>query len=104
MLGRHLCAPYIVMRNDFQKQLQAPKGGGSRLPKVAPEPLMCRAVFSASLVALMFGYAWSDSPGWLQEPPVRGGSQSCGSRNLTPGGGPQSPGVVLRTSLMQCWF
>ena len=44
MLGRHLCAPYIVMRNGFQKRLQAPKGGGSRLPEVAPEPLMCRAV------------------------------------------------------------
>ena len=36
---------------------------GSWLPEVTPEELMCRAVYSASLVALLFGYVLSDSPG-----------------------------------------
>ena len=37
------------------------------------KPLMCRAVL---LVAFVFGYVLSVSPGLLQEPPVCGGSQS----------------------------
>ena len=84
--------------------MAAPEGAPGM---AAPEPLMCRAVFSASLVALVFGYVWSvpgaapgDASAWL----LPGPSQSCGSWNMTPGDSLQSPGVVPSTSLMQCWF
>ena len=56
---------------DGAPEVAAPESG-SRLPVAALEPLICRAFFSASV----FGYVWSDSPGRLQEPPMRGGSQS----------------------------
>ena len=69
-----------------------------RFPEGAPELLMCRAVFFGVLGG---SCVWSDSPGRLQEPPVRGGSQSCRSWNMTPGGGPQSTGVVPSTSLVR---
>ena len=83
-------------------------GNDSRLPEAVLEPLMCRAVISASLVASCVWICLVRLPGaapeaanaWrLPEP-----SQSCSSRNMTPGGGPKSPGVVPPTSLVDAGF
>ena len=134
MLGRHSCALYIVMRIDFQKRLQAPKGrhlepptcggyrrrsrgggfrkrppeNGSRLPEAALEPLMCRAFILESLVASCVWICLVRLPGAAQEAAnawrLPEPSQRCSSRNMTPGGGPRSQGVVPPTSLVQCWF
>ena len=134
MLGRHLCAPYIVIRNSFQKRLHAPKGrhleppicggapgvaasengsqktapgSGKRLPSRSYVEPFFRRLWWLLWLDMLGLTPWGGSRSRQDVAAPRAGpelAQSCGSQNMTPGGGPQSPGVIPRTSLVQCWF